>query len=219
MSMDIYSKHGDEDTRLQSLARKCRLDAEDEARSLSVYQGMIEAIADCVSGREGSAAPPAVVYVAAYQHGCGVDLSAHASRDDAETRLLSIAWRQCMRDPSIRAAVDARFGPLVSREPPLEPPFEEDLHRSGSLHDDGVEGGVPDDPDGRGCVDGRTEDQAEERRRTFCEKLLEEWPDLARGESLWIAECPVESDDQDDVRARARHEVAVDAVADGEPSG
>ena len=220
------------DRRIEELARRSRLNEEDEAKALAVYQDMVRAIADCVSAREDRRAgpPPAVVYVAAYRHRCGVDLSAHASLDDAESRLLSIAWQQCMRDPLIRAAVDARFGPLVADEPPLEPPFAGDGHGNDwserglygsdpSMYPVGLwsegassgvaastratapasgSGGVP--RDGSGGMSGAGEsgdarrERFESRRRTFCEQLLEEWPQLAYGEELWVARCEVEGD-------------------------
>jgi hypothetical protein len=209
---DIYSNRGEGSLKFDALARKCRLDSEDEARALSVYEGMIDAIADRISTRDREpSAPPAVVYIAAYQHRYGVDLSAHGSRDNAESRLLSIAWQQCMSDAAIRAAVDARFGPLVSEEPPLEPPFEADLHR-GEVEPEGDgrrwEGPVALTPPTRsssssspvGDTDARPDGDSEERRertrRTFCEKLLEEWPEFARGEALWIVECAVEQQDE-----------------------
>lgn len=228
MSDEIYSKGWGGDARLESLARKCRLEREDEERALSVYQGMIDAIADRVAGRgREAAAPPPVVYLAAYQHRYGVDLSAHGSRDHAESRLLSIAWQQCMRDADIRAAVDARFGPLVSEEPPLEHPFEADLHDdrigAGEAVVDWIDGNddgearrftSPLDADGpmalaardgvfagmdadNGCSSRESrEDRRERTRRTFCEKLLEEWPEFARGEALWIVECVVEHEEE-----------------------
>lgn len=214
MEDDIYSNRGEGSLKFDALARKCRLDSEDEARALSVYEGMIDAIADRISTRDRKpSAPPAVVYIAAYQHRFGVDLSAHGSRDNAESRLLSIAWQQCMSDAAIRAAVDARFGPLVSEEPPLEPPFEADLHRG----EDEPDGGdrrweVPVALTSRTCStsnptsnsiedtgarpDADSEERRERTRRTFCEKLLEEWPEFARGEALWIVECAVEQQDE-----------------------
>ena len=240
MSYEPVSGHDVQQARLEALARKCRLDEEDEARALSIYQGMIDAIAERVARREErSSPPPAVVYVAAYQHRFGVDISAHESRDNAEARLLSIAWNQCMRDPAIRAAVDARFGPLVSEEPPLEPPFEADLecgracHPAEAMHPSdpsfsegvGIEVAVgdelglaatahsgissalvaaekdaysgPERRDRTGGSDGRSseENARQERRRTFCEQLLEEWPSFSKGETLWIAECVVEPED------------------------
>lgn len=227
---DIHSKDLEGTARLEALARKCRLDAEDEVRALSVYQGMIDAIADRVASRDREpSAPPATVYIAAYQHRFGVDLSAHASRDHAETRLLSIAWQQCMRDAEIRAAVDARFGPLVSQEPPMEPPFDADLH-SGDEGTDGDSGSelvttLPSRPIETamppGGEDARSRDDAEDRhqrrRRTFCEKLLEEWPDFVRGEALWIVECVVE---QENTAVRWQDATADDdsqrGVGDGE---
>ena len=222
MSYDIRSKQVERDGKIETLARKCRLGDEDEARSLSLYHGMIDAIADRVASRDREPSPPPpVVYTAAYQHRFGVDLSAHRTRDNAESQLLTIAWKQCMRDPAIRAAVDARFGPLVSQEPPLEHPFEGDLESSCEEMDPSS------DEAGSGTAAGallefiepnseeasRTPPQAsstdrrEERRRTFCEQLLEEWPDFAKGELLWISECVVEDDD-DTFSHRDRHEAA-----------
>lgn len=212
MGYDINSKHGGTGSRLDALSRKCRLDEDDEARAMGLYNGMIEAIADRVASRgQTPSPPPSVVYIAAYQHRFGVDLSAHDSRDNAEARLLSIAWQQCMRDSDIRAAVDARFGPLVSEQPPLEPPFEADLH---SVEDAvcaaGDEAGrhlglAPQDAATSGSSHGCPRDRGDvsveersraERRRTFREQLLEEWPELSRGEFLWIAECIVEQDER-----------------------
>jgi hypothetical protein len=213
---DIYSNRGEGSLKFDALARKCRLDSEDEERALSVYEGMIDAIADRISTRDREpSAPPAVVYIAAYQHRFGVDLSAHGSRDNAESRLLSIAWQQCMSDAAIRAAVDARFGPLVSEEPPLEPPFEADLHRGEDEPDGGdLRWEVPvalisrasstststssSSPieDTAARPDAGSEEHREKTRRTFCEKLLEEWPEFARGEALWIVECAVEQEDE-----------------------
>lgn len=211
MSYDISWERGDGPSKVDAIARKCRLDEEDEARALSVYQGMIDAIAEQVAtGAERPSAPPALVYIAAYQHRYGVDVSAHASYEHAEARLLSIAWQQCMRDAAIRAAVDARFGPLVSEEPPLEPPFESDLHDGDGDECSAIE--APEDssldsmsrgvgvlaPIGWADNGAREGDPREAKRRTFCEKLLEEWPDFAPGESLWIAECALERDEQDE---------------------
>ena len=220
---DIYQKDFGGSARLDELARKCRVDQEDEDLALSVYQGMIDAIAERVASRHcmASSSPP-VIYIAAYQHRFGVDLSAHRSRDHAESRLLSIAWQQCMRDAGIRTAVDARFGPLVSHEPPLEPPFEADLHQSESVEDGEVHASgsatQASEPAGAMTLAARSgpnaeavadrghsgscdsaQDRREEERRTFCEKLLDEWPDFAPGEALWIVECVVE---QEDERAR-----------------
>jgi hypothetical protein len=225
--------------RAEAIARKCRLDAEDETNALSIYEGILDALADRMARHDGGYVPkPARVYIAAYQHRYGVDLSAHMSRDQAEARLLSIAWQQCMSDAAIRSAVDARFGPLVADEPPLEPPFEADLHADAhsfsgtdgcdesssrlrmdptvravrprsvtawnthhdescavsldldleSAREGGLETGRPSTATSRAA-------EREDRRRTFCEQLLEEWPQFARGEALWIVECAVEEDD------------------------
>jgi hypothetical protein len=235
MSHDLYglqSKGSDRARKAEAIARTCRLDAEDEAKAMSVYEGMLDALADRMARHAGAYAPkPALVYIAAYQHRYGVDLSAHASRDQAEARLLSIAWQQCMSDAAIRAAVDARFGPLVADEPPLEPPFESfpdansdpfddfaasdeaasqvrldpmtqaapkrsitawDLRREGSgdAHHE-----AESDMDWQRTAAKPAPDR-EERRRTFCEQLLEEWPRFARGEALWIVECVIEEDDE-----------------------
>jgi hypothetical protein len=222
MSYDISSKRGERPSKLDAIARKCRLDEEDEVRALTVYHGMLDAIAERVaSSCRKPSAPPSVVYIAAYQHRYGVDLSAHGSRDHAESRLLSIAWNQCMRDPDIRAAVDARFGPLVSEEPPLEPPFEGDVEDpADGARDEAFHGACDADldplPNGRShaslalapmeesaSVDEWTagpqpRDRCEEKRRTFCEQLLEEWPSFSNGETLWIAECIVEVDEDPD---------------------
>jgi hypothetical protein len=220
MPYDIVSKHGGNKDKFEALAHKCRLDEDDEACALGVYHEMIAAVADRVANRDREPSPPpSVVFIAAYQHRFGVDLSAHRSRDNAESQLLSIAWKQCMRDPSIRAAVDARFGPLVSEEPPLEHPFEGDFDPvCGEADPPSDEAGAAasssaacellsltarnSDDDGRSKPD---QDGREERRRTFCEQLLEEWPDFAKGESLWIAECVVEEDDPT-ASARGDHE-------------
>lgn len=257
MSYEVNSKREVKQAKIEALARKCRLDEEDEARALSVYHGMIDAIAERVAGHARERRDvAAVVYVAAYQHRFGVDLSAHESRDNAEARLLSIAWNQCMRDPEIRAAVDARFGPLVSEEPPLEPPFEADLDREADAETHGevdlFVDGASASAEARGLDDrgddpmprlGATSDSAtalvpserdpspgsgawdwprrsghgsaaesvhHERRRTFCEQLLEEWPSFAKGESLWIAECAVEKDEQ----PSEWHDVGSDAGPD-----
>jgi hypothetical protein len=214
------------------MARRCRLDAEDEAKAMGIYEGLLDALAARMARRSGPHAPkPALVHIAAYQHRYGVDLSAHASRDQAEARLLSIAWQQCMSDATIRAAVDARFGPLVADEPPLEPPFESDRDVDSDAFDDlpscdesssrprtdsptqtpspgsitawdpGCEGpgdahpGVASDADWRWTAPRAASDR-EERRRTFCEQLLEEWPRFARGEALWIVECAIEEEDE-----------------------
>ena len=119
MSHDLYglqSKGSDRARKAEAIARTCRLDAEDEAKAMSVYEGMLDALADRMARHAGAYAPkPALVYIAAYQHRYGVDLSAHASRDQAEARLLSIAWQQCMSDAAIRAAVDADLSSRMSR--------------------------------------------------------------------------------------------------------
>lgn len=218
MSDDIYGKSGDGDWKLRSLARRCQLDAEDEAKALSVYHGMVEAVADCIAGREhrAASAPPATVYIAAYHHRFGFDLSAHATHADAESRLLSIAWQQCMRDADIRAAVDARFGPLLADRPPLEPPFVADEHEPFARSRTRFEAEIqideadawPCDGDSIDAGSGRSESMRiedgprwhehsrstdrEARRRTFCEQLLDEWPQLAGGEQLWVVSCEVE---------------------------
>lgn len=228
MSYDISSKQFERDGKIETLARKCRLGDEDEARSLSLYHGMIDAIADRVASRDREPSPPPpVVYIAAYQHRFGVDLSAHRSRDNAESQLLSIAWKQCMRDPAIRAAVDARFGPLVSQEPPLEHPFEADLGSAWSETEPASDGYGLSSSEPYELVemipgesrdvreDGSGADHHEERRRTFCEQLLEEWPDFAKGELLWIAECVVEDDEVSASRRGGRDDEAMEADAHG----
>ena len=52
----------------------------------------------------------ATVFVAAYAHRFGTDLSAFASERDAGRALIDIATRQCARDPDIRGSVIERFG-------------------------------------------------------------------------------------------------------------
>lgn len=254
MSHDLYglqTKRSNRMQRAEAIARKCRLDAEDETNALSIYEGILDALADRMARHDGGYVPkPARVYIAAYQHRYGVDLSAHMSRDQAEARLLSIAWQQCMSDAAIRSAVDARFGPLVADEPPLEPPFEADLHADAhsfsgtdgcdesssrlrmdptvravrprsvtawnTHHDESCAVSLDSDLDsdldldrdldlesareggletGRPSTATSRAAEREDRRRTFCEQLLEEWPQFARGEALWIVECAVEEDD------------------------
>jgi len=235
MSHDLYglqSKGSDRTRRAEAIAHACRLDEKDEAKAMSVYEGILDALADRMARHAGACAPkPALVYIAAYQHRYGVDLSAHASHDQAEARLLSIAWQQCMSDASIRAAVDARFGPLVADEPPLEPPFESDPDANSDPFNDFAPSGeaasqvrldptmqaAPPgsitawDPRCEGSSNAHHEPESdvdwqwtaakpspdrEERRRTFCEQLLDEWPQFARGEALWIVECVIEEDDE-----------------------
>ena len=235
MSHDLYgfqSKGSDCVGKVEAMARKCRLDAEDESKSMSIYEGILDALASRIASHSGGCAPkPALVYIAAYQHRYGVDLSAHESHDQAEARLLSIAWQQCMSDAEIRAAVDARFGPLVADEPPLEPPFESDRDADSDPFEDLA---APDEPPTHARLDPtmpaapprsitawdprsevplgahpvvdadvdwqqtppRPTPDREERRRTFCEQLLEEWPRFARGEALWIVECAIEADEE-----------------------
>jgi hypothetical protein len=238
MSDDIYGKSGTGDCKLRALARRCQLDAEDEAKALSVYHGMVEAVADCIAGREERKAsgPPPVVYIAAYHHRFGFDLSAHATHADAESRLLSIAWQQCMRDADIRAAVDARFGPLLADQPPLEPPFVVDAHEPFARSRTRFEAELqldeadawPCDYDSTDAGSGWSESMCTEdspqrhdhsrstdreaRRRTFCQQLLDEWPQLAGGEQLWVVSCEVEHEHSLD----AEGEVLEEALGEAE---
>jgi len=207
MRDDLYSKTHDQEQRFQALARKCRLDEADEEKTLGVYQSMIDAIADSIEARANriaAAPPPTTVYIAAYRHRFGVDLSAHATQEDAESRLLEIAWQQCMRDASIRAAVDARFGPLVADQPPLEPPFPADEHQpdGDSWWDPPQETAQSSESDTLFASPSEVQshqvcagDTSSGRRRTFREQLLEEWPQLSGGEQLWIECCAVEREE------------------------
>jgi hypothetical protein len=207
MRDDLYSKTHDQEQRFQALARKCRLDEADEDKALGVYHSMIDAIADSIEARANriaTAPPPTTVYIAAYRHRFGVDLSAHATQEEAESRLLEIAWQQCMRDASIRAAVDARFGPLVADQPPLEPPFPADeyqpdvdswwdppLDTAQSSESDTLLASPHEAQSQRVCAG----DNSPGQRRTFREQLLEEWPQLSGGEQLWIECCTVEREE------------------------
>lgn len=200
---DMQLTAEERDERIRALMTRCRLDAQDEAKALSVYHGMVEAIADSISAREARASAdplPAFVYVAAYRHRFGVDLSAHATYEDAEARLLAIAWQQCMRDAAIRAAVDARFGPLVADQPPLEPPFAADESEEREPWWDADIECARHPESARPPNAGRTlgvdcADERSARRRTFREQLIEEWPELSHGEQLWIERCAIERED------------------------
>jgi len=81
------------------------------------YRDVAEAVASAVAQRE---VLPACVFIAAYAHRFGVDLTAHATHEDALMRLASVATRECARDPELRERVTARFGCWPAQDPSLE---------------------------------------------------------------------------------------------------
>ena len=79
----------------------------DREISRCAYQEIADAVAAAVARREATVA---VVFVAAYRHRFGIDVTAHATRPLAQAALHRIATRECSRDPALRDRVLSRFG-------------------------------------------------------------------------------------------------------------
>lgn len=79
----------------------------DREISRCAYQEIADAVAAAVARREASVP---VVFIAAYRHRFGIDVTAHATRPLAQAALHRIATRECSRDPALRDRVVARFG-------------------------------------------------------------------------------------------------------------
>lgn len=89
----------------------------DRELSQSVYRDVAEAVACAVVRRQASSP---CVFVAAYAHRFGVDLTAHATHEGALRRLAAVATRECARDPELRDRVTERFGCWTAQSPSLE---------------------------------------------------------------------------------------------------
>ena len=79
----------------------------DREISRCAYQEIADAVAAAVARREATVP---VVFVAAYRHRFGIDVTAHATRPLAQAALHRIATRECSRDPALRDRVLSRFG-------------------------------------------------------------------------------------------------------------
>lgn len=79
----------------------------DREISRCAYQEIADAVAAAVARREASVP---VVFIAAYRHRFGIDVTAHATRPLAQAALHRIATRECSRDPALRDRVVTRFG-------------------------------------------------------------------------------------------------------------
>jgi hypothetical protein len=79
----------------------------DREISRCAYQEIADAVAAAVARREATVP---VVFVAAYRHRFGIDVTAHSTRPLAQAALHRIATRECSRDPALRDRVLSRFG-------------------------------------------------------------------------------------------------------------
>lgn len=126
---------------------------------------------------------PRSVHVAAYAHRFGVDLEAHRSAAAAARALARIAAGQCLRDGGIRERVRSRFG--------------EACLLAIACWGDGPRACRDQTDRGKGRVAGQIEVDG------LAASIVESWSLVAPGESLWVVDCELGSNDpeiRDDTR-------------------